>query len=848
MPTRDRPLMVRNLRGLNRRDGGERVLDNQFYRLQNWYQPVKGKLYKTWGTTDDVTAAQIPGCNKITGLHRHYNQNREKFTVYHCEPNSTNPPDATSDLTLAEIAGGNLFNGAAVVAMRFCYSWFGWGVESTYNSKNRGGFVANTNAWLNPGHQSITVSTNAKGVRVTVPAFPTGAKGAHIFAARGTATEMTYMGTVTTSGGTLDVLNFIGPIAAANDALGVVTLGGSIGAGTLSPGTYYVSLAWVTDASVVEGGNLPGNFTQLKPSTAVVLSPGQNTLTVGHSLATSTNGAKACYVFLGTQPANTHAMVCVGMATQGSSLIVTSIPNHSAQSHPDIQGVAAADGGSFDQSVRSANVVPTDRYGFLVKKGASGVLSEVMPSRTLNNMIAGAGTPLGYYSGVIRTANDKSNFGAGGQPTAWGAPIYEPCFAFYNPNSLSYFVNGVDTAWQTDGYTLGQIAPEKVAGTTTPLPPPARFIMTFKDQLVMSGAQSRNLVYGSNAYKPNNFAAGGTGTNARFLTIGAATGDDVSAIGIFSYSPDANNDPRTFLVGMKKNSAWMKDSFPDPVGGIGSPLEQLSGRVGTTAYRTLVQTKLGLIFLGSDGDVYLARGNGEPRSIGSSIKPLLEHLPASDALLQKCTAVFHDNHYKLSYPSSSGSTYNDAQLWADLRIEDGSPIDWVGPHTGISVGAQVVLVGDSDDFSRLAVLGDQSGSVKLDDTSTLQHRGVTITSVGETKTYKFLAEMHLKRIMGAVFDCLYDTAYAHELLVEYFSDDKYDQVDKILSSGGATWDASSFDAGLFTDAIESAVPAMLGENNLIGRTLRMRFTHANNAQFIISAFGILTQPERRQIV
>jgi hypothetical protein len=849
------PLTIRNLLGLNRRDTAERVRDNQFRKLQNWYFYNKGTLYKRFGSTHDLQAADIPGANRVTGMYRYYAPNGEKFTLYHCEPDSTALPDPTDDLTLTEINGGDLFNGGAVAAMRFAYSWVGMGVEGSYNSKNRVGYDSSddVSSGSNPGHQSITVSANTKGVRVTAPAFPSGIRAANIFAARGTSTQMTYVGTITSSGGTLDVTEYIGPYAARNDDFGTITVEQSAIPGSLKAGTYKVSLAWITDSDYPDNSTaLPGPGVRVSDSETVVVTKDGSSIDVEHSLATSTNSATDCYILISAvNGSKIGPMVWCGNLKGTTSKRIASIPdNVNAQSHPDVNSADSNDP-KFSVDCRSRSAAIDVRNGFIIKKNEDGTVSEVFPSRSLlrqhfslsSDPVSGSTISSNdyWYFGYIRTSNDKWS---GAQPEDWGRTIYPPEFTHFQ--GYVFFVNGVDIPWMTDGKSLGQIA--RVNGTT--LPPYPRFISSFENGLIVAGAEAKNQIFGCNANNFQNWAVGGSGSAKRYMSVGDSFGDEVSGLGVWSLTEGANNDPRSYFVAFKRSGAWMKDTFPDPVSGVGAATEQLSGSDGCAANRSIAQTTLGLMYLGSDGVVRLIRGGGKPVPVGGSVAPFLEHLPKNDSLMRLCTASFHDGHYKLSYPSSSSSTTNDAELWADLRIEEGDSITWVGPHTGLSIGQQIVLIGEGDDKRRLFCRMDAAGTGRADDPSTFQDFGTDISSVLESKIFRVGAEAHLKRWLGLLFDATYDSAYAHALLLEMFSDANYAQKSWELSQGEAEWDASSWSYGdEFSDNLSQELAWMLSpEGPLVGRTLQFKFTHTGNAQFALSSFLVPYIPERRMII
>lgn len=999
---------ISNCLGLNALAAVDRVDDKEFTKLQNVYQASKGVFQRRFGSVLDQ--GSFPLASRISGVWRHYAASGDKFSFYHCVPDTTPFPDNTIDLILTDIpnSNGNIFGGGAVTALRVCYSWIGCGIEQTYNSKNRAGFPGSfpVNAWLNPAHQTITLSGTLSTLQVTVPVFPAGVRGANIFVSRGTSTQMTYMGTVTTSGGSLIVSEFIGPNAAANDT---ITLGdpspSGVFGGNLLPGSYYVACAWVCDPLAKEGINGTGagtfgtpmplsggtgqttqpslNVTAASSSTAgslansteydyvisvvdavsnqetfvstvqnvttgagatsvditlpslppaapagstfniyfgthggtpyfvkdgalqgevfnqgavpasgvvapaannpsftystqVTLSGTQSGIQLTAPTSNSTNGAQALYVFLGTQPGNVHSMVCVGMMRVGGFIDIYSIPSHNAQSTPTlyfadknspvfmnqvndqyIGGIETGIGKRFDS-----------RFGFILSQQNSLPLSELFPARTLVYETFKFLTTAVYAGdNPSTTFNDLHNFAAQPKtqndtyhvtnPYPWGYPVNDPNFCYLS--GMSYFANGVDIPWQTDGFTLCQLSCVQ-ATNGTQLPPIPKFIFPYNGSLVIAGAQAKNQIYASNAHAPQNWATGGDGQLQRFVTIGDPTGTGVTAMGVFTPATEATSNPNSFIISFKKNGCWMIPNISDPqvstlvgnlLGQAPSPMTQISGKTGTVAYRTICQTPMGTMFLANDGNVYVINAVSEPRRLGTKIQPLLTHLLKNDAWMQSVTAVYHDNHYKISYPSPNAVLLpvvsNDSQLWADLRTEEG-PITWNGPHMGVNIGPQVVFSGESDDESRLAADSSTVRTMKVDNTSTLQDLGVNIVVQIRSKNFRFGADSHVKRMYGAILDVFLDMSYSNTILFEGFADEYYQSVNRKISDGGAVWDQSQWDQGNYSDAMYFGLDFLFGEANLNGRVMQFQITNADNAPFVLGGVTLLLKNEKRRVL
>lgn len=907
---------IENFLGLNLRDSADKVKDNEFTVLQNVYQPTKGILARRFGSVSDQ-ATGFDLVSRISGVWRHYAPNGDRVSIYHCIPDSTLLPDNTSDLTLADLNDslGNIFAGGGVVTVRVCYSWIGRGMEQTYNTRNRASFPGSgsfpLNAWSNPAHQSITLGGTTHSLQVTCPAFPTGITGANVFYAIGTSTQMAYAGTITTSAGSLIIRENVATNGARDDA---ITGGSSYQAtysasGTLKPGNYRVAMAWLIDNNRQEGSTTifggPSRM-EVKGGGWVTVAEGQNAILITAPTANSANGANALYVFVGTNLETLIPLTCVGMVRVNGTLKVNSIPSTNAQTAPFFQAPEATgahgDSAIFTNSVNSqwigsvfANTQSKvqARGGFLLAKSAGGSIREIFPSRShwdnvqtavLTQIFSGdswTSVPPGQLGYVDlhnfwpnpRTQNDRfqSSQAGGGwtQPYTYARPPIDPNFCYQL--GISYFANGADIPWMTDGYVLGQLAPAGAA-TQTLLPPPPRFITIFQSSLVAFGALNDNLLYMSNANAPQNWATGGTGTALRFVPIGDATGSGGTALGIFTPASEAPASPSSLLIGFKKNGTWMIASVPDPTANAlaaalspqlgvaaytGTPMQQISGRTGCVAYRTVIQTPIGTLFLGQDGNVYRISAIRDPLRIGWKIQNGLSHLVGNDAAMKLCTAVYHDNHYKLSYPSAAAllanPIINDSEFWADLRVDEESPITWVGPHQGRNIGPQVVLVGDSDDLSRLVADQGTVRTYTADSISTYADLAANgsaqaITAKIKSKIFRMGSSAHIKRFFGALLDMYIDESFSNNVLFEGWADVYYQQINRQLSNAGGVWDSSKFDQTFFADATWLPFSFLFNSTNLLGSNIQWQISTSDQAPFILAKTIMYVKPEKRRLI
>lgn len=194
------------------------------------------------------------------------------------------------------------------------------------------------------------------------------------------------------------------------------------------------------------------------------------------------------------------------------------------------------------------------------------------------------------------------------------------------------------------------------------------------------------------------------------IRIGDSKSEPVTHVCVNSVSNDAQGTKGQLVV-FTTRKVVTYDGLP-PVSGnpTGVAFHSVAlADVGCVAPATVCQTPSGLLFLGTDGLVYIIPkfSNGGPLPIARTVAPALAHMSLRQQM--QCAAVYDDGHYKLSYPNTNPSVRvrqrnstqpflnpsanNNAdvpntQLWLDLREPlNPSEIDfgaiWTGPHTGM---------------------------------------------------------------------------------------------------------------------------------------------------------------------
>jgi hypothetical protein len=847
LPRNEQLFPLKNFKGINRRDGAEKADPLEFLTTQNLWQIDKGVWSMIYGSTSDLSVAEIPGCRKITAIHRHPAAPCSKSVLYHCEPTTTPlSTPGSGGLTIAEVTSGSgtIFDSLSAVVSKkvwFCFSYCGMGTESAWDTRARPGFTPYVatpiDAWDVGGLQSFTLAANTNKLNVTHPtAFPSDVRSVNVFMAMSNASDLAanrrqlaYVGTIHSTSETLSIDVSIGPRAAAADSVvgaQFQTEAAYDANGHLPSGQYYVAVAYVVEGSQYDGLNPFVGSTNLGTPKAIQLTGNNNSIGVHYYDATgkSASGATHCYVFMGVRPHTEAPMTCVGtfrLGTTAKSLgsidtfVIKDIPYNTN---------AATYRNYFRQDPHMYSAQIQLRSGFMVKKDADRpvTISEVFPSRSYWSTDGNPFLSADYLYMQLRTPFDL--YFNGTTPVA-NPNIEEPSMVYFD--GLSYIANGRDFL-VTDGISISLMT--EASGCVIPTAP--NRLGVIKNQLVCTTAEQKGVIYGSNALAANNWSDGGTGTTLKFAILGDAFDQQAAGFGVLGYT-DGIEGPRTLLAIFKKNSCWSLSSIPDAAFSINATADQLSGRVGCLAWKTITQTKVGMLFLGSDANIYLLRAGSIPFPIGGRVFPLLKHLVENDTLMKKCSAVYHDNHWKLAYPSSATSTYCDAELWADLRTEDGSPIIWVGPHAGREIGCQLVLTSEGDDHSRLGALVTSGAAARLDDPSATQNLGVDITMVLEWTLRRFNSAFNIKKYKGVLFEAYYDSLYQQQMLIEGFADSIYTQQTVELSPGDVNGEALWRDHEIY-----------FSSDNLIGKKFKFRLTHTGKP-LSISEIGIPWKPERR---
>ena len=286
------------------------------------------------------------------------------------------------------------------------------------------------------------------------------------------------------------------------------------------------------------------------------------------------------------------------------------------------------------------------------------------------------------------------------------------------------FVTWIDKCYISNGtapiqFTTDGITKADLTGTNIPK---GKFLIVYKDRLYVAGDPALpSAVYPSNALDPTIFNS----PDVLTFYCGHNDGDVITGMGILAVSTDTQG-LRGQLAIFKNHSVYILDG--DIQGG---SLSQVSGSIGCVAYKTIINTSIGLIFFG-ENDVYLLRLGGDIQAIGTPIRSAIQDIPIAQRRLACAGYDAISGYYRLSF-ATPGSPYNNIQYWLDIRQVDS--LKWVGPITYPNTNCFIPAFSQEDSaMGAGSVLGDY---LYLLNQEWYMHDDAEIESEILTKKYDF---------------------------------------------------------------------------------------------------------------
>ncbi len=286
----------------------------------------------------------------------------------------------------------------------------------------------------------------------------------------------------------------------------------------------------------------------------------------------------------------------------------------------------------------------------------------------------------------------------------------------------------------------------------------------------------------------------------------------------------------------------------------------ITSAAGCSAPDTVTQTPAGLMYLGTDWNVYLIRPSDRPRPVGRAIEPALRGLTIEQ--MNFASAVFDEGLYKLAVPTVGGANRADQQYWADLRSirfgEYDHGVMWTGSHTSPDFyGPFITLTGFQD--AREVFMGSSvEGKIwRVNAPNVNTDEGTVFLARAESAEIDG-GDAHIDKDfigleLGMSTDKLNTTV---DLVVSSMSDESCagdaDQFTEPVDPCGPTWGnfdyntAPAVGANFYSSGLAFELIKKRPANRLRGRMFKVTITEESNALTSISDFGLRLRAVRRR--
>jgi hypothetical protein len=242
------------------------------------------------------------------------------------------------------------------------------------------------------------------------------------------------------------------------------------------------------------------------------------------------------------------------------------------------------------------------------------------------------------------------------------------------------------------------------------------------------------------------------GAPSRIMWSGGGTNADRFSVSYGGGSLDIDKDSGDFITGLiefqdqvivfKQRSIWsVTFSFSD---GLVIPTLKLIMRgIGCVSHRTIKHVENDVFFLSRKG-VYTLGNEANylnvlrTNELSARIRPIFQSL--TQAQLQQACAVYHDNKYRLAYPSTAASM-NTKEI-----IYDRERLAWMGPNTYPATPAIYEVYFDGSNAENL-VWGDADDNFVTNFSSANPNdKGVKIQTTLLTKKTAFNNPFRFKQV------------------------------------------------------------------------------------------------------
>ena len=886
----EKALPICDFLGIDRTTNTENVPPGGFYSLQNLYEREIDTLEKRGGSQviNQNWPSNIIGINNITKLYDR-DLTSARILGVQCKPPTTIPIPTLTGFSADSIAGtghwneslgggpvsktGTLFSSVVVQLGWINLQFVGFGINfykklqiNNYNTTNRvlqivipSGIDANITG-INLYSETLVDGRFTGSVYgylspvwfgyIDLIKYPNGGTFNFVMAPR--YWDTTNIADVHTA-----------PIG---DSLPQYTLKGTTG-GTLIPGkTYYVAVMTQVLSSNLNGVPNQGvDYSIWKfalPNTiqfpAITLGPGETAIIVeplsGHELGTT-----SCYaIAVGTDPSLLTMQFITNNGAISSSNTITDLfktsPNLVVVTYDATNSIykfLAPDYSIKDMLIRlendtyktypifvsgitDLNQVPEEPWG------STNFYDTLIPGFYFNewdNAISGIDWKIGDGNIDRFTQLDNQVYFVNDAEVQL---IDDPSIYLNSGNGRLCAGINKSGLYATDGYIASAIVFKY--GTTPP--PKAKFITTYQESLVTGGgsgmSDSYDKFYFSQTLEPYDFSQS-SGAAIAYVEVGTE-GDPITGFGVYSYTHALLGPVSQLIVG-KKNSTWVLSNLPTSWT-TKTSMTCMSQRVGISG-ETIINTDIGCIFSSKD-NVYMFSNTGEPQPIGDSIHNILKEFSLDT--MSKAQAVYHDQHYKLTF-SVAGET-DSIELWLDIKkmkALKGKPV-WKGPMIGRRIDSSNVEYLVNDPSTRVAVDRVSKRVFESDVYGLTTDFGNNIVFDIATAYHPMAPAVHMKKLYTRCYwkmKTMMPVTFTEETL---FDDGRLKETQTLTFAPPteATWSQAVWDNILFRNAWYK-IYASYPKSRLTGVTIRKRLVHSGIQNIAISAISPHFKLEKRRV-
>lgn len=344
--------------------------------------------------------------------------------------------------------------------------------------------------------------------------------------------------------------------------------------------------------------------------------------------------------------------------------------------------------------------------------------------------------------------------------------------------------------------------------------------------------------------------------------------EDVKAIGLAATGRDEPNAP---LVVCGLTSTWLfyGDILDDP----SAYFIQVSRNIGCIGRETMVETPVGLFFVGLESVYMIPPGGGPPVDVGWPIRPAITAIPPNQQ--SRCRALYHKGFLKLAIVPP-GQAEAVQQWWLDLRQGVSQVPSWWGPspRTGVATwcvgyrdsqepdaGFQAVdnqQIGEGDSFWDVAQWdtstwsGESLSGVieRIHQLNTFAELGtsqkiISTLQTGDLDDSQPFARKNPTRVRVTAFP-IEDTSLQISVSVDGGTAGQWDAME-LPGSPGGQWNVDSWDVAQWGQNIISEGESISPTSRARGRTISVQLTHAEAKALSLRDFELRYLPVERPV-